>query len=1217
MKKFSSRIIAVILAVVLVFTSALPISAKSFATNSLLTTDVGPANWMSGIKDDTSLSDITIPGTHDSGTQNVDLPIWSKTQTLSISEQLNIGIRYFDLRLEHVSDVYYNAQIVHGSSNCWNSGGGHLTLYEVLEDMYAFLDRNPSETVIVSVKQDYGNDINALANDVNTLIDLRSKYWFTGSYTPSLGSVRGKCVLATRISEVGRGISLSWGDQGSDGGAVDSGWMKVQDRYKMSPSSKWSNAAKPMLDEKKPNGVWYVNFMSTTGGGISGVEPNAATMKGYFRTYEMMNNKCYGIICLDYADEDLTSKIYKANDLVAKAQADSEKGQYYYRLNLNTWDDVPSSWQSVSCRLYYKTNNGTGDVKSVLLFDQTDAYKGYAFVSAVTNNDFTGYVDGFPIKVEMSFHWTNNDGIGIDQRLYVGNGPDDNLTLIGKSTVRYTNSTNSSTGFSADASTYPQIKTISFVDKSDLNIAVPALASDSVNTYTLKYSIRDQYDVKWQDDSASLSADADYPGITFSGNRLLVDKNANDIAPNTSFNVYAAYNSANGVLRSSPRRITVSPNKIPYKFVNYNGNVLQQGSDYSGVTPQYTGETPKREPDENGHYTFTSWTPLSPLSVDNNVYTAFFTVNKHLVSKTVVQKAATCTESGISTNYCTCGYSWTNVTPATGHNYITVHKDPTCTEDGYNKEVCRIDGDVKTNTVLPATGHDTENAVKGEYVASSNGENGYIPFYCPVCNEEIVSMRKYDTVNWSAYYDAVGVVNGIMADSDYSSYNSEYVAEFEAAVAAARSIENDESKNNLQSNIDEAANQINKAVADFCSKIGVNYYTLNFVFDNGVSRKLTYKEGTAVSNIAVPANTATVMTEITHTIYRWGTIATVTQNKTYVESSATKPHTFNTFISPDIEHTGKCTEDVTVEHRCICGYSYTENNGKGTVHDWGEWTSNGDGTHTHHCLNDNSHTETDACVINTETHACVICSYKLNVSNYEYYIEISEKLLNSDSKKYSPEALEKHKAVVEKAKEDFNNADTQAKIDNISSALSVSCMNVMMTTRYYHVKFSYVIDDETVVEVTSSDELYDSSVTFEIPSDVLQNRIVEKWTLYNADTDTITRCAENVTSLTFNVSDNAEYIAYIKTGNNDVSQKSTVTLLDNDGRVTQVIEIENGEYSITVDGAKLTLTSGDKAYTFTAKKLAFRKVTGFSTDNAPVPDTISLSSDITINTLYT
>lgn len=44
----------------------------------------------------------------------------------------------------------------------------------------------------------------------------------------------------------------------------------------MGASSKWSNAVKPMLDETKPNGVWYVNFLSTTGGGIAGVEPNAA-----------------------------------------------------------------------------------------------------------------------------------------------------------------------------------------------------------------------------------------------------------------------------------------------------------------------------------------------------------------------------------------------------------------------------------------------------------------------------------------------------------------------------------------------------------------------------------------------------------------------------------------------------------------------------------------------------------------------------------------------------------------------------------------------------------------------------------------------------------------------------------------------------------------------------------------------------------------------------
>lgn len=563
MKKISKKILAIMLVVAFLFGSTLPVSAQSFSTNSLLTTSVSGHNWMSGISDSTALTDITMPGTHDSGTRNVDLPAWSKTQTLSITEQLNIGVRYFDLRLEHVSDVYYNAQIVHGSSNCWNDKGGHLTLYEVLEDMYAFLNANPSETLIVSVKQDYGNDINALANDVNTLIDLRSNYWFTGYYTPNLGSVRGKCVLASRISEVGRGISLSWGDQGSDGGAVDSGWMKVQDRYKMGASSKWSNAVKPMLDETKPNGVWYVNFLSTTGGGIAGVEPNAGTMNGYFRTYEMMNNKCYGIVVIDYATDDLCSKIYKANDLVAKIQPNSEAGQYYYRLNLNTWDDVPSSWQGVSCRLYYKTNNGTGEEKSVLLFDQSDAYKGYAFVATVTNNDFTGCVDGYHTRVQMYFNWSDNDGIGIDQRLYVSRSPSDNLTLVAKDTVRYTTPTNTTNNLSVQANTYPQIKSVAFADASDLTVSAPDINSDTVNQYTLRYNIYDQYNVKWQRESAALTTDTNYSGVTVSGNKLLINKSANDISPNTSFNVYASYTSSGSTLRSAPKRITVTTNKIP------------------------------------------------------------------------------------------------------------------------------------------------------------------------------------------------------------------------------------------------------------------------------------------------------------------------------------------------------------------------------------------------------------------------------------------------------------------------------------------------------------------------------------------------------------------------------------------------------------------------------------------------------------------------------
>lgn len=57
---------------------------------------------MSQLDDNKRLSEMTIPGTHDSGTYTLgDGPVDSaaKCQTQSIAEQLNNGIRYLDIRL--------------------------------------------------------------------------------------------------------------------------------------------------------------------------------------------------------------------------------------------------------------------------------------------------------------------------------------------------------------------------------------------------------------------------------------------------------------------------------------------------------------------------------------------------------------------------------------------------------------------------------------------------------------------------------------------------------------------------------------------------------------------------------------------------------------------------------------------------------------------------------------------------------------------------------------------------------------------------------------------------------------------------------------------------------------------------------------------------------------------------------------------------------------
>ena len=53
-----------------------------------------------------------------------------------------------------------------------------------------------------------------------------------------------------------------------------------------------------------------------------------------------------------------------------------------------------------------------------------------------------------------------------------------------------------------------------------------------------------------------------------------------------------------------------------------------------------------------------------------------------------VTTPATCTENGVKTYNCVCGVSYTEVIPATGHDYGTVVTPPTCTADGYTTYTC-------------------------------------------------------------------------------------------------------------------------------------------------------------------------------------------------------------------------------------------------------------------------------------------------------------------------------------------------------------------------------------------------------------------------------------------------------------------------------------------------------------------------------------------------
>ncbi|KAI4128746.1 MAG: hypothetical protein LQ338_002589 [Usnochroma carphineum] len=173
------------------------------------------SSWMRSLKDDTPLSALSIPGTHNSPTCHRALPS-VRCQATSPPEQLDNGVRFFDVRVQPESpqDPSKDALIlVHGVFPISLTGNKYLR--DLLKEVYAFLDRNPSETVIMSLKREGTGD----ATDAQLSRILKDHYagdpnrWFTAPRIPYLGESRGKIVLIRRFG-LDDGLKHEWGGAG-------------------------------------------------------------------------------------------------------------------------------------------------------------------------------------------------------------------------------------------------------------------------------------------------------------------------------------------------------------------------------------------------------------------------------------------------------------------------------------------------------------------------------------------------------------------------------------------------------------------------------------------------------------------------------------------------------------------------------------------------------------------------------------------------------------------------------------------------------------------------------------------------------------------------------------------------------------------------------------------------------------------------------------------
>lgn len=253
--------------------------------------DLLPRNsWMAYLSDNVQLAQLTIPGTHNSCCLGAGGPL-VKCQDWSITDQLNNGIRFLDIRVRRYESGFtiHHGPVYQGK-----------TLTDVLNECIPFLQQHLSECIIMSIKTEEGNgglfDAPPPYNPTYSTVGETFEKTYMGQYyynglsnvpiwyieggNPQLGQVRGKIVLFNRFQDYEPIVGLgpyTWPDNTTFERSGPSGYYIVEDNYNIptlfaTPKKKeaiWQNVKSAAQNSLTDD--WYITF---TSGSSLGAPPN-------------------------------------------------------------------------------------------------------------------------------------------------------------------------------------------------------------------------------------------------------------------------------------------------------------------------------------------------------------------------------------------------------------------------------------------------------------------------------------------------------------------------------------------------------------------------------------------------------------------------------------------------------------------------------------------------------------------------------------------------------------------------------------------------------------------------------------------------------------------------------------------------------------------------------------------------------------------------------
>lgn len=254
----AAAILSVTLSVAGVATQVAAHDSEGYRNDSTASED--NSDWMASLPAELPLSQLSLPGTHDTGAYNFGRET-TETQGMDVSEQLTAGIRVWDMRL---GNSHLNVGVDCMGDDLWTFHGISCQFEKFSDDILpaaqSFLQAHPGESILMRVKHENGDGTD-FATRVEAEMDAFPGLFYDGGESnPTLGDVRGQIVLLRNYSGSSRGID--WTS------------LDIQDNYSMGDNwdlaDKWDDVKAQLIaaDDTSTMDTVYVNFLSAAGGGF-------------------------------------------------------------------------------------------------------------------------------------------------------------------------------------------------------------------------------------------------------------------------------------------------------------------------------------------------------------------------------------------------------------------------------------------------------------------------------------------------------------------------------------------------------------------------------------------------------------------------------------------------------------------------------------------------------------------------------------------------------------------------------------------------------------------------------------------------------------------------------------------------------------------------------------------------------------------------------------